>query len=100
MPTKEQLTPPLTRTIERGDRFFMRDNPGRICTVIGKVYHEDLSVSYLMLYESIHGDPRSERHLTVHEGSLKKWPWVLAWRTKRTVLMTEKTYSGVFYGAT
>lgn len=100
MPTKKQLTPPLTRTIERGDRFISRQYPDRIYRVIDKIYNDDLTISYLMDVHYIGPQlpPKMQAVVEVHESKIKKWPWKLAWRTKRVVLTTEKVFTGVFYG--
>lgn len=49
-PAKDDLNvfgPSLLHTIERGDVFRIgRDRRARILVVTGKIYHEDLSVSY------------------------------------------------------
>lgn len=95
MPTKEQLTSPLTMTVERGDRFIKKDTPGVIYRVEEKIYHDDLSLSYRMVPEH----QLQFRHETiVHENSIKKWPWVRAWKARRTRHMKEQIFTGVFYG--
>lgn len=100
MPTKKQLTPPLTHTVEIGDRFINRQYPDRIYHVARKRYNDDLTIAYIMdvQYIGAQKPPKMYSVMEVHESKIKSWPWKLAWRTKRVVLTAEKIFTGVFYG--
>ena len=84
-------------TVEVGDRFT-RTIKGRatVYIVVGKVYNDDLTISYRMISTRGNYWRKSLLHeRTITGTSLFK----RTFKTEREVLMTEHNYGGVYFGA-
>lgn len=87
------MTPPLTTTVERGDLFIKKSEPMVVYEVIEKAWNHDMTVTYRLAPNSL-----KYNEVTVHEDGLKKWPWLRAWKAKRSAHERERIFTGVFYG--
>lgn len=89
---KYSYGPSLLETIEVGDVFRDR-HTGRILTVKGKIYNEDMTISYRML--STGARPRSiVSEVTLRQGR----GFERIYTVPRTIIQAEKAFTGVFYG--
>lgn len=84
--------PSLLETIEVGDVFRDRYS-GRVLTVTGKIYCEDLSISYRMF--STGERPKS----IISEHTLRQGHgYERIYTVRRKIIQEEEVFTGVFYG--